>query len=191
VTIGGIGLRSGYGDQYVSGFSDGATGLPRRSLANAPAVRRLGARRAQTSRDLPKPSLPLTPGLPEHAGMNPIETLARPGNAVPPASLRLGAVHLTVADLDRAVAWYERSLGLHLSDSGADRGDGHKTAMAPYEDQVARLPVRSSGLGQPPAPPVAALRDRLEAGESIADLDDEFVIRDRSQTAVAFAGVTS
>jgi catechol-2,3-dioxygenase len=26
-----------------------------------------------------------------------------------PATLRLGAVHLIVADLDRAVAWYQRS----------------------------------------------------------------------------------
>jgi catechol-2,3-dioxygenase len=34
-------------------------------------------------------------------------------NADLPATLRLGAVHLTVADLGRAVAWYERSLGLH------------------------------------------------------------------------------
>jgi catechol-2,3-dioxygenase len=46
--------------------------------------------------------------------MNSIETSARPGDAVLPASLRLGAVHLMVADLDPAVAGYERSLGLHL-----------------------------------------------------------------------------
>jgi hypothetical protein len=51
----------------------GATGLPRRSPATAPAARRVGARRGQTSRDLPKPALPLARGLPEHAGMNPVE----------------------------------------------------------------------------------------------------------------------
>src|SRR4029453_4824630 len=31
-----------------------------------------------------------------------------------PATLRLGPVHLTVRDLDRAVAWYQRSLGLRV-----------------------------------------------------------------------------
>jgi len=31
-----------------------------------------------------------------------------------PATLRLGAVHLTVSDLDRSVAFYEDALGLRL-----------------------------------------------------------------------------
>jgi catechol-2,3-dioxygenase len=31
-----------------------------------------------------------------------------------PATLRLGAVHLTVSDLDRSIAFYEGSIGLRL-----------------------------------------------------------------------------
>jgi len=40
-----------------------------------------------------------------------------PGSAAParlPATLRLGAVHLTVTDLAASVGWYERALGLRL-----------------------------------------------------------------------------
>ena len=32
-----------------------------------------------------------------------------------PATLRLGAVHLTVSDLDRSLAFYQDSLGLRLA----------------------------------------------------------------------------
>ena len=35
-----------------------------------------------------------------------------------PAALRLGAVELTVRDLDRAIAWYQQVLGLHVGDIG-------------------------------------------------------------------------
>ena len=31
-----------------------------------------------------------------------------------PATLTLGAVHLTVSDLDRSVAWYQRALGFRV-----------------------------------------------------------------------------
>jgi catechol 2,3-dioxygenase len=81
--------------------------------------------------------------------MSLIETSPHPGNAVLPASLRLGAVHLTVADLDRAVAWYERSLGLRLESrraNCAELGDGHETIVVLHEDRGARLPTRSAGL---------------------------------------------
>jgi catechol 2,3-dioxygenase len=81
--------------------------------------------------------------------MSRIETTPPTGNAVLPASLRLGAVHLTVADLDRAVAWYERSLGLHLHERGADRaelGDRHETVIVLHEDRAAHLPTGSAGL---------------------------------------------
>ena len=43
-----------------------------------------------------------------------IETKTAAGSPVLPNTLRLGAVHLTVADLDRAVAWYQRALGLRV-----------------------------------------------------------------------------
>jgi catechol-2,3-dioxygenase len=38
-----------------------------------------------------------------------------------PAALRLGAVHLTVSDLDRAIAFYEVAIGLRGS-RGSDGG---------------------------------------------------------------------
>ncbi|MEA2305826.1 MAG: catechol 2,3-dioxygenase, partial [Solirubrobacteraceae bacterium] len=38
-----------------------------------------------------------------------------------PAETRLGAVHLTVADLTRSVAWYERAVGLRLHERQGGR----------------------------------------------------------------------
>ncbi len=66
-----------------------------------------------------------------------------------PDSLRLGAVHLDVADLGRAVAWYERSLGLHLHERGdgvARLGDGTAVSVVLHEDPQATPPGRTSGL---------------------------------------------
>ena len=65
-----------------------------------------------------------------------------------PATLRLGAVHLTVADLDRSIAWYERALGLrlHRRDGGvAALGDG-ETVVVLQEDRQARPAGRHAGL---------------------------------------------
>ena len=66
-----------------------------------------------------------------------------------PATLRLGAAHLTVADLDRAVAWYQRSLGLRVHTHDVDRaelGDGRETVVVLHEDSQARPPGRHAGL---------------------------------------------
>jgi len=66
-----------------------------------------------------------------------------------PAELRLGAVHLTVRDLDRAVAWYERSLALQLhrrDDGEAELGDGAQTVIVLHEDPEARPAGRHAGL---------------------------------------------
>jgi catechol 2,3-dioxygenase len=55
--------------------------------------------------------------------------------------LRLGAVELTVRDLARSVAWYQRSLGLHLHSQGASvaaLGDGRETLVVLVEDPKAR-----------------------------------------------------
>jgi catechol 2,3-dioxygenase len=68
--------------------------------------------------------------------------------ALPPA-LRLGEVHLTVADLDRAVAWYQRALGLrvHRHDPAeAELGDGAETVLVLHEDAQAGPPGRTAGL---------------------------------------------
>ncbi len=42
------------------------------------------------------------------------------GTTLPPAS-RMGAVHLSVADLERSVGWYERALGLRAHEREDDR----------------------------------------------------------------------
>jgi catechol 2,3-dioxygenase len=66
-----------------------------------------------------------------------------------PAALRLGAVDLTVADVDRAVAWYQRALGMrvHRHDAGeAELGDGTTTVVVLHEDPLARPAGRHAGL---------------------------------------------
>jgi catechol 2,3-dioxygenase len=66
-----------------------------------------------------------------------------------PAQLRLGPVHLTVADVDRSIDWYERSLGLRLQnreDGKAELGDGTETVVVVHEDPEARPAGRHAGL---------------------------------------------
>jgi catechol 2,3-dioxygenase len=66
-----------------------------------------------------------------------------------PATLRLGAVHLIVTDLDRSVAWYQRALGLrvHRHDVGeAALGAGEDDVLVLHEDPVARRAGRHAGL---------------------------------------------
>jgi catechol 2,3-dioxygenase len=66
-----------------------------------------------------------------------------------PAALRLGPVHLTVRDLDRAVAWYQRSLGLrvHRHEAAvAELGDGSETTVVLHEDPQALPAGRHAGL---------------------------------------------
>src|SRR3954462_15141173 len=66
-----------------------------------------------------------------------------------PATLRLGAVELTVADLDRSVAWYQDALGLrvHRHDAAsAELGDGSETVVVLHEDAQARRAGRHAGL---------------------------------------------
>jgi catechol 2,3-dioxygenase len=66
-----------------------------------------------------------------------------------PDTLRLGPVDLTVRDLDRAVAWYQRALGLrvHRVDTGvAELGDGIETTVILHEDPLALPAGRHAGL---------------------------------------------
>src|SRR3954454_17093149 len=66
-----------------------------------------------------------------------------------PATLRLGAVDLTVADVDRSVAWYQRAIGLrvhrHEATTG-ELGDGSETLVVLHEDPQARPAARHAGL---------------------------------------------
>jgi catechol 2,3-dioxygenase len=66
-----------------------------------------------------------------------------------PATLRLGAVHLTVASVDRAVAWYQHALGLRVhahEATTAELGDGVETVVVLHEDPQARPAGRHAGL---------------------------------------------
>ena len=66
-----------------------------------------------------------------------------------PATLRLGAVHLTVTDLDRSVAFYEEAigLGLHRRKAGvAAMGVGGEDLLVLYEESGARRAGRHAGL---------------------------------------------
>jgi catechol 2,3-dioxygenase len=62
-----------------------------------------------------------------------------------PAALRLGAVHLTVTDLERSLDWYRHALGLH-STGKAELGDGVETLVHLHEDSEANRAGRHAGL---------------------------------------------
>jgi catechol 2,3-dioxygenase len=66
-----------------------------------------------------------------------------------PAALRMGAVELTVTDLDRSVHFYETAIGLRLHGREGDRaalGAGGEDLLVLVEDQDARRTGRHSGL---------------------------------------------
>jgi catechol 2,3-dioxygenase len=78
-----------------------------------------------------------------------METQTQTPTPVLPATLRLGAVHITVSDLDRSVAWYQRALGLrvHRQDVGeAALGTGGDDVIVLHEDPQARPAGRHAGL---------------------------------------------
>ena len=68
-----------------------------------------------------------------------------------PDTLRMGAVHITVSDLDRSLAWYQDALGLqvHARDQDqarAELGDGDFTSLVLVEQRGARPAGRHAGL---------------------------------------------
>jgi catechol 2,3-dioxygenase len=82
-------------------------------------------------------------------GMNFAKTAAETAAGRAPDALRLGPVELTVADVDRSVAWYQRALGLrvHRHEPGlAELGDGTETVIVLAEDPQAHPAGRHAGL---------------------------------------------
>jgi catechol 2,3-dioxygenase len=87
--------------------------------------------------------------------MNPFASVttgpAAEGHSTLPATLRLGAVHLVVTDLDRSVAWYQAALGMrvHRQDVGvAALGDGEEDVVVLREDATATPPPRRPAPGR-------------------------------------------
>lgn len=86
---------------------------------------------------------------PQTARMSLIDTTQPAVAPALPNTLRVGKVHLTVADLDRAVAWYQRSLGLRVHSHEitiAELGDGVETVVVLHEDPQASPAGRHAGL---------------------------------------------
>jgi catechol 2,3-dioxygenase len=81
----------------------------------------------------------------------PTHTTIGPAASPPrlPATLRLGAVHLTVTDLDRSVDFYESSIGLrvhHREDGVVTMGVGDEDLLILYGEPSARRAGRHAGL---------------------------------------------
>jgi catechol 2,3-dioxygenase len=81
----------------------------------------------------------------------PTHTTTGPAASPPrlPATLRLGAVHLTVTDLDRSVDFYEISIGLrvhHREDGVVTMGVGDEDLLILYGEPSARRAGRHAGL---------------------------------------------
>ena len=82
---------------------------------------------------------------------NSARTATDPASSSPklPATLRLGAVHLTVSDLDSSVAFYREAIGLHLhrrEDAVAAMGTGGEELVVLYEEPGVRRAGRHAGL---------------------------------------------
>jgi catechol 2,3-dioxygenase len=78
-------------------------------------------------------------------------TTTDPAASLPrlPATLRLGAVHLIVSDLDRSVAFYEDAIGLklhHREVAVAAMGVGEEDLLVLYDEPEARRSGRHAGL---------------------------------------------
>src|SRR5215218_1674726 len=77
------------------------------------------------------------------------KTVPEAAPPVLPPTLRLGAVHLTVTDLDRSIAFYEDVIGLRLhrrENPTAAMGVGEEELLVLYEEPEARRAGRHAGL---------------------------------------------
>ena len=101
---------------------------------------------------------------------------SQPPATLPP-SLRLGAVHLTVSDLDRSVAYYQDAIGLRVhgrDDGRAALGAGAEDLLVLVEDPDARRGGRHAGLYHfallhPSREELARALKRLAVGRTAVD----------------------
>jgi catechol 2,3-dioxygenase len=113
-----------------------------------------------------------------------LDAAAAPVPAELPARTALGAVHLTVSDLERSLAYYRRAVGLELlaqDDRGASLGAGATELLVLVEEPGARSGATFTGLYHfallvPRRPDLAgwlahAARDRVP----LVGLSDHFV----------------
>jgi catechol 2,3-dioxygenase len=78
-----------------------------------------------------------------------LEAAGAPASAEVPASTTVGAVHLTVADLDRSIDYYVRAVGLELLDrdgANASLGVGTRELLGLVEEAGARPAGGHTGL---------------------------------------------
>jgi catechol 2,3-dioxygenase len=124
---------------------------PRRRRRSMLGGRRAAFAGAISARESPRPAhddlvLALSS---DEAAMASSTTTQQSGPPSLPATLSLGPVHLTVADLARSIAWYQSSLGLYVDrreDGTAELGDGTAVVVVLKEDRQARRPGREAGL---------------------------------------------
>ena len=129
---------------------------------------------SKESMSSPKASMPEAACRPETAPMSLIETTQPSVAPALPNTLRLAAVHLTIADLDRAVAWYQRSLGLRVHSheiTTAELGDGDETVVVLHEDPHRDREQWPAGLGHDRGPGPLDFNSLLDtvAGEQPSD----------------------
>jgi catechol 2,3-dioxygenase len=78
-----------------------------------------------------------------------ITAAGAPAKAAIPAATRMGAVHLSVADLARSIDYYEQAIGLRIHDRGDDRvalGTGGEDLLVLREEPGARPARGYTGL---------------------------------------------
>lgn len=88
-----------------------------------------------------------------------LEAAGAPGRAEIPALTTVGAVHLTVSDLERSVAYYRRAVGLELLEPGG------RLSLAPGG---ARRRLRGRRRLAPPESPAGEARSRRARPAAVA-----------------------
>ena len=129
------------------------------------------------------------------------ETQTQTTAPVLPASLRLGAVELTVTDLDRSVAFYETSIGLRLHRRDGDRaalGAGGEDLLVLVEDPTRAAPAATPasttsrsctprGSSSPAPPPASRVTRTRISGASDHGISEAIYLPDPDGNGIELA----